>query len=137
MAAEAPQLPSSSPIPIDRTVLSVLALVDLTGNGYRVLLQLLAHQDPDTGVANISQKEVSEALGIASPNVNKAFKDLAAAGLITPGYGRYQLHPLLTGGRTGAAVAEVPTITALDPEAFNAVRRARYRQHLANLGMSA
>lgn len=134
---EAPQLPSNAPVPLDRTVLCLLSLVDLTATGYRVLLQLLAHQDEDTGVATISQREVCEALGLASPNVNKAFKDLAAAGLIIPGYGRYQLHPLLTGGRSGSAVTEVPTITALDPAAFNAVRRARYEKHLANLGMSA
>jgi DNA-binding IclR family transcriptional regulator len=132
-----PDLPTIDPVEIDRQALSLLALVDLNASAMRVMMLLLAHQNPRTGVAHISQAEVCTSLGLNAPTVSRAFKELTAAGIIAkPGRGEYQLNPALTCGKTAGPVS-VPPIEALDPESFSAARRARYEVQAANLSRSA
>ncbi|MFE5588404.1 hypothetical protein [Kitasatospora sp. NPDC056531] len=43
--------------------------------------------------------------------------------------GRYQLHPLLTGGAVASPATAVPEIKAVEPAAFTKQRRERYTAH--------
>lgn len=118
---------------ISRDVLRLLALVDVSTAGRRVLDQLLYLSDPETGTAEISQNEMARELGASKPTVNRGFKELRECGLAWGlEDGRYQLHPLLTGGAVSSPMA-VPEIKAADPESFTEQRRARFAAQVANL----
>lgn len=128
-----PGPPSEAPVTISRDVLRLLALVDVSTAGRRVLDQLLYLSHPETGTAEISQNEMARELGASKPTVNRGFKELRECGLAWGlEDGRYQLHPLLTGGAVSSPMA-VPEIKAADPESFTEQRRARFAAQLANL----
>jgi biotin operon repressor len=129
-----PSPPTEAPVAIPRDVLRLLALVDVSTAGRRVLDQLLYLSDPDTGTAEISQNEMCAELGASKPTVNRGFKELRECGLAwSLEDGLYQLHPLLTGGKVSSAVMAVPEIKAADPARFTQQRRARYAAQMANL----
>ncbi|MFH8371857.1 helix-turn-helix domain-containing protein [Streptomyces sp. NPDC018031] len=129
-----PSPPTEAPVTIPRDVLRLLALVDITTAGRRVLDQLLYLSDPETGTAEISQNEMARELGASKPTVNRGFKELRECGLAWGlEDGRYQLHPLLTGGAVSSPVMAVPEIKAADPESFTEQRRARFAAQVANL----
>ncbi|MFF7191388.1 helix-turn-helix domain-containing protein [Streptomyces sp. NPDC008222] len=129
-----PGPPTEAPVAIPRDVLRLLALVDITTAGRRVLDQLLYLSDPETGTAEISQNEMCAELGASKPTVNRGFKELRECGLAWGlEDGRYQLHPLLTGGKVSSPVMPVPEIKAAEPERFTEQRRARYAAQVANL----
>ncbi|MFG2864941.1 hypothetical protein [Streptomyces sioyaensis] len=66
--------------------------------------------------------------------MNRGFKELRECGLAWGlEDGRYQLHPLLTGGAVSSPVMPVPEIKAAEPERFTLQRRARYPAQVANL----
>ncbi|MFI2241240.1 helix-turn-helix domain-containing protein [Streptomyces chrestomyceticus] len=128
-----PSPPTEAPVTISRDVLRLLALVDVSTAGRRVLDQLLYLSDPETGTASISQNEMARELGASKPTVNRGFKELRECGLAWAlEDGLYQLHPLLTGGAVSSPMA-VPEIKAADPESFTEQRRARFAAQLANL----
>ncbi|MFF8604156.1 helix-turn-helix domain-containing protein [Streptomyces sp. NPDC015232] len=128
-----PGPPTEAPVTISRDVLRLLALVDVSTAGRRVLDQLLYLSDPQTGTAEISQNEMARELGASKPTVNRGFKELRECGLAWGlEDGRYQLHPLLTGGAVSSPMA-VPEIKAADPESFTEQRRARFAAQVANL----
>ncbi|MGW2956718.1 helix-turn-helix domain-containing protein [Streptomyces eurythermus] len=128
-----PGPPTEAPVTISRDVLRLLALVDVSTAGRRVLDQLLYLSDPETGTAEISQNEMARELGASKPTVNRGFKELRECGLAWGlEDGRYQLHPLLTGGAVSSPMA-VPEIKAADPESFTKQRRARFAAQVANL----
>ncbi|MEU6379217.1 helix-turn-helix domain-containing protein [Streptomyces sp. NPDC046909] len=130
----APAPPSDAPVTIPRNVLRLLALVDLSTAGRRVLDELLYLSDPDTGTTEISQNEMCTELGASKPTVNRGFRELRECGLAWGlEDGRYQLHPLLTGGVAFSPLTPVPQIKAADPERFAEQRRARYASQIANL----
>jgi hypothetical protein len=117
-----PDPPTGQPIALSRELLRLLALVDITTAGRRVLDVLLALSDPETGAAAISQNEMRACeCGLAW-----SLKD-----------GLYQLHPILTGGRVATTVMAVPEIKAADPAQFTEQRRTRYAAQLANLSRTA
>lgn len=119
---------------IPRDVLRLLALVDITTAGRRVLDQLLYLSDPETGTASISQNEMCAELGASKPTVNRGFKELRECGLAwSLEDGLYQLHPLLTGGAVSCPVMEIPEIKAAEPGRFTEQRRARFAAQMANL----
>ncbi|WP_238431848.1 hypothetical protein [Streptomyces cavernae] len=119
---------------IPREVMRLLALVDVSTAGRRVLDQLLYLSDPDTGTAEISQNEMCTELGASKPTVNRGFKELRQCGLAwSLEDGLYQLHPLLTGGKVSSPVMPIPEIKAAEPERFTEQRRARYAAQMANL----
>ncbi|MCO8308766.1 helix-turn-helix domain-containing protein [Streptomyces sp. RKCA744] len=129
-----PSPPTGAPITISRDVLRLLALVDITTAGRRVLDQLLYLSDPETGTAAISQNEMCSELGASKPTVNRGFKELRECGLAwSLEDGLYQLHPLLTGGAVSSPVMPVPEIRAAEPERFTEQRRARFAAQTANL----
>ncbi|MFZ4240839.1 helix-turn-helix domain-containing protein [Streptomyces murinus] len=129
-----PSPPTEAPITISRDVLRLLALVDITTAGRRVLDQLLYLSDPETGTAVISQNEMCSELGASKPTVNRGFKELRECGLAwSLEDGLYQLHPLLTGGAVFSPVMPVPEIRAAEPERFTEQRRARFAAQTANL----
>ncbi|MDX2915955.1 helix-turn-helix domain-containing protein [Streptomyces griseiscabiei] len=129
-----PSPPTEAPVAIPRDVLRLLALVDVSTAGRRVLDQLLYLSDPDTGTAAISQNEMCAELGASKPTVNRGFKELRECGLAwSLEDGLYQLHPLLTGGKVSSAVMAVPEIKAADPARFTQQRRTRYAAQMANL----
>ncbi|MGK5548472.1 helix-turn-helix domain-containing protein [Streptomyces sp. URMC 127] len=129
-----PGPPTEAPVAISRDVLRLLALVDVSTAGRRVLDQLLYLSDPETGTAEISQNEMARELGASKPTVNRGFKELRECGLAWGlEDGRYQLHPLLTGGAVSSPVMAVPEIKAADPESFTEQRRARFAAQVANL----
>lgn len=129
-----PSPPTEAPVTITRDVLRLLALVDVSTAGRRVLDQLLYLSDPETGTAEISQNEMARELGASKPTVNRGFKELRECGLAWGlEDGRYQLHPLLTGGAVSFPVMAVPEIKAADPESFTEQRRARFAAQVANL----
>ncbi|MGK5558577.1 MarR family transcriptional regulator [Actinomadura kijaniata] len=129
-----PEPPSSEPVVLSREVLDVLAMVDLSPSAYRVLLELLAHHDPETGVARVSQNDLVSLLGSPKQTVNNAVQQLRAVGIIVRAeYRAYTLHPALTGGATPEPLMDVPMIASLNPEKFSEARRARYARQLANL----
>ncbi|MFH0246548.1 helix-turn-helix domain-containing protein [Streptomyces sp. HK10] len=129
-----PAPPTEAPVTISRDVLRLLALVDVSTAGRRVLDQLLYLSDPETGTAGISQNEMARELGASKPTVNRGFKELRECGLAWGlEDGRYQLHPLLTGGAVSSPVMAVPEIKAADPKSFTEQRRARFAAQLANL----
>ncbi|MET9819781.1 helix-turn-helix domain-containing protein [Streptomyces sp. NPDC006355] len=129
-----PTPPTEAPVAIPRDVLRLLALVDVTTAGRRVLDQLLYLSDPETGTAEISQNEMCAELGASKPTVNRGFKELRECGLAWGlEDGRYQLHPLLTGGAVSSPVMPIPEIKAAEPERFTEQRRARYAAQMANL----
>ncbi|MFE3770787.1 helix-turn-helix domain-containing protein [Streptomyces sp. NPDC059122] len=129
-----PSPPTEAPITISRAVLRLLALVDITTAGRRVLDQLLYLSDPETGTAAISQNEMCSELGASKPTVNRGFKELRECGLAwSLEDGLYQLHPLLTGGAVSSPVMPVPEIRAAEPERFTEQRRARFAAQTANL----
>ncbi|KJY41276.1 hypothetical protein VR41_13340 [Streptomyces sp. NRRL B-1568] len=71
---------------------------------------------------------------ITAGDVNGGFKELRECGLAWRlEDGRYQLHPLLTGGAVSSPVMPVPEIKAAEPERFTEQRRARYAAQVANL----
>ncbi|WP_245229646.1 helix-turn-helix domain-containing protein [[Kitasatospora] papulosa] len=112
----------------------MLALVDVSTAGRRVLDELLYLSDPETGTAAISQNEMARELGASKPTVNRGFKELRECGLAwSLEDGLYQLHPLLTGGKVSSPVMEVPEIRAAEPERFTEQRRARFAAQMANL----
>ncbi|MET9175888.1 helix-turn-helix domain-containing protein [Streptomyces misionensis] len=134
-SAYVPSPPTEAPVTITRDVLRLLALVDVSTAGRRVLDQLLYLSDPETGTAEISQNEMARELGASKPTVNRGFKELRECGLAWGlEDGRYQLHPLLTGGAVSSPVMAVPEIKAADPESFTEQRRARFAAQVANLG---
>lgn len=119
---------------IPRAVLRLLALVDITTAGRRVLDELMYLSDEETGTASISQNEMCAELGASKPTVNRGFKELRECGLAwSLEDGLYQLHPLLTGGKVSSPVMPIPEIKAAEPERFTEQRRARYAAQLANL----
>ncbi|MFJ6668962.1 helix-turn-helix domain-containing protein [Streptomyces sp. NPDC091383] len=129
-----PSPPTEAPVTITRDVLRLLALVDVSTAGRRVLDQLLYLSDPETGTAEISQNEMARELGASKPTVNRGFKELRECGLAWGlEDGRYQLHPLLTGGAVSSPVMAVPEIKAANPESFTEQRRARFAAQVANL----
>ncbi|MFF5257185.1 helix-turn-helix domain-containing protein [Streptomyces leeuwenhoekii] len=129
-----PGPPTEAPVAISRDVLRLLALVDVSTAGRRVLDQLLYLSDPETGTAEISQNEMARELGASKPTVNRGFKELRECGLAWGlEDGRYQLHPLLTGGAVSSPVMAVPEIKAANPESFTEQRRARFAAQVANL----
>ncbi|MFE8965150.1 helix-turn-helix domain-containing protein [Streptomyces iakyrus] len=129
-----PSPPSEAPVAIPRRVLRLLALVDVSTAGRRVLDHLLYLSDPETGTAQISQNEMCAELGASKPTVNRGFKELRECGLAwSLEDGLYQLHPLLTGGAVSSPVMAVPEIKAADPESFTEQRRARFAAQVANL----
>ncbi|MFF9391991.1 hypothetical protein [Streptomyces griseoluteus] len=72
--------------------------------------------------------------GASKPTVNRGFKELRECGLAWGlEDGRYQLHPLLTGGAVSSPVMKVPEIRAAEPGRFTEQRRARYAAQTANL----
>ncbi|QNA70573.1 winged helix-turn-helix domain-containing protein [Streptomyces sp. So13.3] len=129
-----PSPPTEAPVTIPRDVLRLLALVDVSTAGRRVLDQLLYLSDPDTGTASISQNEMCTELGASKPTVNRGFKELRECGLAwSLEDGLYQLHPLLTGGAVSSPVMKVPEIKAAEPGRFTEQRRARFAAQMANL----
>ncbi|MEU3098337.1 helix-turn-helix domain-containing protein [Streptomyces sp. NPDC006967] len=129
-----PSPPTDAPVTIPRDVLRLLALVDVSTAGRRVLDQLLYLSDPETGAAGISQNEMCAELGASKPTVNRGFKELRECGLAwSLEDGLYQLHPLLTGGAVSSPVMHVPEIKAADPGRFTERRRARFAAQMANL----
>ncbi|MGW5250758.1 helix-turn-helix domain-containing protein [Streptomyces sp. NPDC004129] len=109
-------------------------MVDVAIAGRRVLDQLLYLSDPETGTAEISQNEMCAELGASKPTVNRGFKELRECGLAWGlEDGRYQLHPLLTGGAVSSPVMPIPEIKAAEPERFTERRRARYAAQMVNL----
>ncbi len=129
-----PSPPTEAPVAIPRDVLRLLALVDVSTAGRRVLDQLLYLSDPETGTAAISQNEMCAELGASKPTVNRGFKELRECGLAwSLEDGLYQLHPLLTGGKVSSAVMSVPEIKAAEPGRFTEQRRARFAAQMANL----
>ncbi|MFD5510723.1 hypothetical protein ACFWIB_23545 [Streptomyces sp. NPDC127051] len=128
-----PSPPTEAPVEIPRAVLRILALVDITTAGRRVLDELMYLSDPDAGTAAISQNEMARELGASKPTVNRGFKELRECGLAwSLEDGLYQLHPLLTGGKV-AYPMPIPEIKAAEPERFTEQRRARYAAQVANL----
>lgn len=133
----APSPPTEAPVTIPRKVLRLLALVDITTAGRRVLDELLYLSNPETGAAEISQNEMCAELGASKPTVNRGFKELRECGLAWGlEAGLYQLHPLLTGGKVSSPIMPVPEIKAAGPEHFGEQRRARYAAQMANLAAS-
>ncbi|MGW2602573.1 helix-turn-helix domain-containing protein [Streptomyces klenkii] len=129
-----PSPPTEAPVRIPREILHLLALVDITTAGRRVLDELLYLSDPKTGTAEISQNEMCAVLGASKPTVNRGFKELRECGLAwSIEDGLYQLHPLLTGGAVSSPVMAVPEIKAADPKSFTEQRRARFAAQVANL----
>lgn len=129
-----PSPPTEAPVEIPRAVLRLLALVDITTAGRRVLDELMYLSDPETGTAAISQNEMCAELGASKPTVNRGFKELRECGLAwSLEDGLYQLHPLLTGGKVSSPVMPIPEIKAAEPERFTEQRRARYAAQVANL----
>lgn len=129
-----PGPPTEDPVVIPRDVLRLLALVDITTAGRRVLDELMYLSDPDTGTASISQNEMCAELGASKPTVNRGFKELRECGLAwSLEDGLYQLHPLLTDGAVSSPVMPIPAIKAAEPERFTEQRRARYAAQMANL----
>ncbi|MGW2417564.1 helix-turn-helix domain-containing protein [Streptomyces tubercidicus] len=128
-----PSPPTEDPVVVSRKVLRLLALVDITTAGRRVLDELWGLSDPDTGTVEISQNEMCAALGASKPTVNRGFKELRECGLAwSLEDGLYQLHPLLTGGKV-AYPMPIPEIRAAEPERFTEQRRARFAAQTANL----
>lgn len=137
MSGYLPGPPSDEPVAIPREVLRVLAMADISPAGRRVLDMLLVLSDPDTGTAEVSQNEMCKLLSSSKPTVNRGFKDLAEWGLAWGlEQGRYQLHPLLTGGKVAGTVIAVPEI-AIDPDVLAERRRVRYAPQIANLAHTA
>ncbi|WP_328947411.1 helix-turn-helix domain-containing protein (plasmid) [Streptomyces sp. NBC_00250] len=129
-----PGPPTDAPVTIPRNVLRLLALVDISTAGRRVLDELLYLSDPQTGTAQISQNEMCTELGASKPTVNRGFKELRESGLVwNLQDGLYQLHPLLTGGAVSSPVMRIPEIKAAEPARFTEQRRARYAAQVANL----
>ncbi|GFH39592.1 helix-turn-helix domain-containing protein [Streptomyces pacificus] len=129
-----PSPPTEAPLTISRDVLRLLALVDVSTAGRRVLDELLYLSDPETGTAAISQNEMCSELGASKPTVNRGFKELRECGLVwSLKDGLYQLHPLLTGGKVSSPVMPVPEIRAAEPGRFTEQRRARFAAQTANL----
>lgn len=128
-----PSPPTEAPVTISRDVLRLLALVDVSTAGRRVLDELLYLSDPEAGTASISQNEMARELGASKPTVNRGFKELRECGLAwSLEDGLYQLHPLLTGGKV-AYPMPIPEIRAAEPERFTEQRRARFAAQMANL----
>ncbi|MDJ1645410.1 helix-turn-helix domain-containing protein [Streptomyces pakalii] len=128
-----PSPPTEEPVTIPRDVLRLLALVDVSTAGRRVLDELLYLSDPENGTASISQNEMARELGASKPTVNRGFKELRECGLAwSLEDGLYQLHPLLTGGKV-AYPMPIPEIQAAEPERFTEQRRARFAAQMANL----
>ncbi|GAA3760907.1 helix-turn-helix domain-containing protein [Streptomyces cyaneofuscatus] len=128
-----PSPPTEAPVAIPRAVLRLLALVDVSTAGRRVLDELLYLSDPEAGTAAISQNEMARELGASKPTVNRGFKELRECGLAwSLEDGLYQLHPLLTGGKV-AYPMPIPEIRAAEPERFTEQRRARFAAQMANL----
>ncbi|MCD0486284.1 hypothetical protein LO771_28860 [Streptacidiphilus sp. ASG 303] len=135
-----PPIPTDEPVSVPREVCELLALVDLTATGRRVLDVLLSRYAPEDGTAGITQREMAAALGAAFPAVNRGFRELAQTGLawgVKGGRGVYQLHPLLTGGAVSSPVMACPVIQAVDPDSFSAQRRLRYATQIASLPNTA
>ncbi|MBV6700245.1 hypothetical protein KV557_24600 [Kitasatospora aureofaciens] len=138
MSVQPPVPPSSAPITLPREVYELLTLVDLTRTGRRVLDILLAHQSEQTGAAKLSQAEMCAILGASKPSVNRGFRELREIGLAWAiEDALYQLHPLLTGGRSVTRLAAVPKIKVPAVEEVGEQRRQRYAAQLASLGLSA
>ncbi|MFK8851503.1 helix-turn-helix domain-containing protein [Streptomyces sp. Ac-502] len=96
-----PSPPTEAPVTISRDVLRLLALVDVSTAGRRVLDQLLYLSDPETGTASISQNEMARELGASKPTVNRGFKELRECGLAWAlEDGLYQLHPCWPAARS-------------------------------------
>ncbi|MEU9677878.1 helix-turn-helix domain-containing protein [Streptomyces parvus] len=128
-----PSPPTEEPVTIPRDVLRLLALVDVSTAGRRVLDELLYLSDPENGTVSISQNEMARELGASKPTVNRGFKELRECGLAwSLEDGLYQLHPLLTGGKV-AYPMPIPEIRAAEPERFTEQRRARFAAQMANL----
>ncbi|MFJ1930445.1 MULTISPECIES: hypothetical protein [unclassified Streptomyces] len=128
-----PSPPTEAPVTIPRDALHLLALVDITTAGRRVLDELLYLSDPEAGTAAISQNEMARELGASKPTVNRGFKELRECGLAwSLEDGLYQLHPLLTGGKV-AYPMPIPEIRAAEPERFTEQRRAKFAAQMANL----
>ncbi|GGW23944.1 hypothetical protein [Streptomyces alanosinicus] len=133
-----PGPPTDEPVTISRHVLQLLALVDISPTGRRVLDMFLALQDPDTGTAHISQDEMCAALGAAKPAVNRGFRELRQCGLAwLHKRGEHQLHPLITGGRLATTATPIPDIKAGDPQRLTEQRRQRFAAQTANLPHTA
>ncbi|WP_217253123.1 helix-turn-helix domain-containing protein [Streptomyces sp. AC602_WCS936] len=133
-----PSPPTEAPVTISRDALRLLALVDVSTAGRRVLDHLLYLSDPDTGTAAISQNEMCAELGASKPTVNRGFKQLRDCGLAwSLKDGLYQLHPLLTDGAISSPVMPIPKIKAAEPEHFTEQRRTRFAAQIANLATTS
>ncbi|MFF3265349.1 hypothetical protein ACFYWO_40085 [Streptomyces sp. NPDC002932] len=133
-----PSPPTETPVTIPRAVLRLLALVDVSTAGRRVLDELLYLSNPETSTASISQNEMCTELGASKPTVNRGFKELRECGLAwSLEDGLYQLHPLLTGGAVSSPVMKVPEIKAAEPGRFTEQRRARFAAQMANLALTS
>lgn len=139
MSTYVPEISAGArPVSIRREVFGLLALVDLSNPARRLLDVLLSLYNEETGVAEISQREMAAALGTAVPAVNRAVQQLRETGLAWQiEDGHYQLHPLLTGGAVASPAVSVPEIKAVQPAAFTEQRRERYTAQIANLGQLA
>jgi hypothetical protein len=116
-----------------------MAQVDITGSAFRVLNELLARHDEQTGVAGITQREIAAVTAMSLPSVNRGIQSLREAGLAWPSEGttgQYQLNPVLTGGASPSPVMAIPVIQA-DPDEVSARRRSKYAAQTATLGHSA
>ena len=138
MSVPIPLPPSDQPVSMRREVYELLTLVDLTRTGRRVLDTLIAHHSPETGTAQLTQDQVCAILAASKPSVNRGFQQLYVIGLAWMiEDGRYQLHPLLTGGAVASPVMSVPTIKVVAPAEFGELQRKRFAAQLASLGLSA
>jgi predicted DNA-binding transcriptional regulator YafY len=110
---------AEAPVTIPRTVLRLVTLVDASTDSRRALDQLLYLSGPEASTAVMSQNEMCAELGASKPTVNRGFKELRECGLAWGlEDGRYQLHPLLTGGAVSSPVMPIPEIKAEEPERF-------------------
>lgn len=129
-----PGPPSDQHVTIPRDGLRLLALVDISTAGRRVLDELFYYSNPETGVAQVSQNELCVVLGASKPTVNRGFKELRECGLAwSLADSLYQLHPVLTGGKVSSPVMEIPEIKAANAAGFTEQRRVRFAAQLSNL----
>ncbi|MBB4929150.1 hypothetical protein [Kitasatospora kifunensis] len=122
-----PPSTADRPVTIPRTTFELLALIDFTTSGRRLLDILTSRHAPEDGSVAAKQRELAAALGIAPPAVTRGFRELAQTGAAWQIEGerkRYQLHPQLVGTEmSGAGERRLGAIAA---DRFNDQRRRRY-----------
>ncbi|MFF7995105.1 hypothetical protein ACFZDG_35710 [Kitasatospora xanthocidica] len=123
-----PPSTTGRPVAIPRATLELLALIDFTTSGRRLLDMLTALHSPENGSVAQTQRELAASLGAQSPAVTRGFRELAQAGAawaIEGGRGNYQLNPEIV-STPREAVASERELSAIAPARFNAQRRLRY-----------